>query len=84
MSAVCESVPRLDIEQRVNITLAVGRFVRTRERHAEAANESYEAGKQLKALLPKGTRFITQIDHVWYLVTVDASGIYEVEQVEQV
>jgi len=71
----------LDIERRVAISLAVGRYLRSADRFNEASREFTGACKSLRKQLGIDQRFVVQIDFKNYLVTSDRDGNFDVELV---
>lgn len=71
----------LDIERRVAISLAVGRYLRSADRFNEASREFTGACKSLRKQLGSDQRFVVQIDFKHYLVTSDRDGDFDVELV---
>lgn len=71
----------LDIERRVAISLAVGRYLRSADRFNEASREFTGACKSLRKQLGTDQRFVVQIDFKHYLVTSDRDGNFDVELV---
>ena len=72
----------IDIENRVNTSLAVGRYLRAMDRFEAATKEFNEACTSLRNQLPAPSRFITKIDFKHYLVTSDQERNFEVEELE--
>ena len=72
----------LDIERRISISLAVGRYLRSADRFQEASAEFTGACKTLRKHLGTSQRFVVQVDFKHYLVTSDKDGNFEVEPVE--
>ena len=72
----------LDIERRVAISLAVGRYLRSADRFNEASREFTGACKSLRKQLGTGQRFVVQVDFKHYLVTSDRDGNFEVEHIQ--
>jgi hypothetical protein len=70
------------IENRVNTTLAVGRYLRSMDRFEAASKEFNEACTSLRNQLTTPSRFITKIDFKHYLVTSDQERNFEVEELE--
>jgi hypothetical protein len=79
-----ESMPKisLDIERRVAISLAVGRYLRSADRFNQASREFTGACKSLRQQLGKEQRFVVQVDWKHYLVTSDRDGNFDVELIE--
>jgi hypothetical protein len=71
-----------DIENRVNTTLAVGRYLRAMDRFEAASKEFNEACTSLRNQLTAPCRFMTKIDFRHYLVTSDQERNFEVEEIE--
>ncbi len=74
--------PSSDIETRVNLSLAVGRYLRAVERFESATKEFNEACSALRNQLVEPSRFVTMIDFKHYLVTSDKERNFEVEELE--
>jgi len=72
----------IDIENRVNTSLAVGRYLRAMDRFETATKEFNEACTSLRNHLPAPSRFITKIDFKHYLVTSDQERNFEVEELD--
>ena len=71
-----------DIENRVDTTLAVGRYLRAMARFEAASKEFNDACTTLRNQLSPTSRFITKIDFRHYLVTSDQERNFEVEEIE--
>ena len=72
----------LDIERRVAISLAVGRYLRSADRFNEASREFTRACKSLRKQLGTNQRFVVQVDFKHYLVTSDRDGNFDVESIQ--
>lgn len=72
----------IDLEARMNILLAVSRYLRAVDRHAKAAHEMTDACSELRVRLNRPSRFVTRIDFQHFLVTSDDQGNFDVEQIE--
>ena len=72
----------LDIERRVAISLAVGRYLRSADRFNEASREFTGACKSLRKQLGTGQRFVVQVDFKHYLVTNDRDGNFDIEHIQ--
>ncbi len=72
----------LDIERRVAISLAVGRYLRSSQRFNDASKEFTDACKTLRKELGSEQRFVVQNDFNHFLVTSDREGNFEVEQIQ--
>ncbi|KAA1258111.1 hypothetical protein LF1_06260 [Rubripirellula obstinata] len=71
----------LDIEKRVGLSLAVGRYLRSAERFNESSREFTSACRSLRKRLGSEQRFVVQVDWKHYLVTSDRDGNFDVEQI---
>ncbi|KAA1258312.1 hypothetical protein LF1_08280 [Rubripirellula obstinata] len=71
----------LDIEKRVGLSLAVGRYLRSSERFNEASREFTGACRSLRKQLGSEQRFVVQVDWKHYLVTSDRDGNFDVEPI---
>ena len=71
----------LDIERRVALSLAVGRYLRSADRFNEASRDFTGACKSLRKQLGTSQRFVAQIDFKHYLVTSDRDGNFDIEAI---
>lgn len=78
------SAPETDIESRVNISLAVGRYLRAVDRFEAASKEFNESCSELRNQLVEPSRFVIRIDFKHYLVTSDQLRNFEVEQIASI
>lgn len=76
------SEPKTDVETRVNISLAVARYLRAVERFETATKEFNQTCLELRNQLVKPSRFVIKIDFKHYLVTSDQHRNFEVEELE--
>lgn len=76
-----EPMTTLDIERRVGISLAVGRYLRSADRFNEASSDFTGACKSLRTQLGVNQRFVAQVDFKHYLVTSDRDGNFDVEAI---
>ena len=76
------SNPIGDIEARVAVSLAVGRYLRAVDRFEAATKEFNEACSALRNQLGEPSRFVTKIDFKHSLVTSDQERNFEVEELE--
>jgi len=74
----------MDIDTRVAISLAIGRYLRAVARFETATMEFNEACSALRNQLSEPTRFVTRVDSRHYLVTSDQERNFEVEELELV
>ena len=71
----------LDIERRVAISLAVGRYLRAADRFNEASRDFTSACKSLRKQLGSEQRFVVQVDFKHYFVTSDRDGNFDIEPI---
>ena len=71
----------LDIERRVALSLAVGRYLRSADRFNQASRDFTEACKSLRRQLGTNQRFVAQIDFKHFLLTSDRDGNFDVEAI---
>ena len=71
----------LDIERRVALSLAVGRYLRSADRFNEASRDFTGSCKSLRKQLGTNQRFGAQIDFKHYLVTSDRDGNFDIEAI---
>lgn len=71
----------LDIERRVAISLAVGRYLRSADRFNDASKDFTGACKSLRKQLGSEQRFVVQVDFKHYLVTSDRDGNFNIEPI---
>ena len=76
------SSPQLDIDTRINISLAVGKYLRAVDSFDMASQAMTKACSELREQLDGPTRFVVQAEYRHYLVTCDSEGNFEVEQIE--
>lgn len=76
------SSPQLDVETRINISIAVGSYLRAVDRFDIASQAMTKACSELREQLDGPTRFVVQAEYRHYLVTSDNDGNFEIEQIE--
>ena len=76
--------PALEIERRVSISLAVGRYLRSADRFQEASKDFTETCKTLRNQLGTEQRFVVQVDFKHYLVTSDKDGNFDIEHIQSI
>ena len=76
------SSPSLDVETRINIALAVGRYLRAVDHFDGASEAMTRACSELRQRLERTSRFVVQVEYRHYIVTSDHEGNFEVEQIE--
>lgn len=75
---------KMDIDQRLSVSLALQRYLRALDRFELADKELNECCQTIRQTLPSDSRFVANILHKHYLVTTDRDGNFEVEQVDTV
>ena len=76
------SSPQLDVETRINISIAVGSYLRAVDRFDIASQAMTKACSELREQLDGSARFVVQAEYRHYLVTSDNDGNFEIEQIE--
>lgn len=74
----------LDIDKRVAVSLAVGRYLRSSDKFNEASREFTASCKSLRMQLGQSARFVCQVDFKHYLVTSDNDGNFDVELIQSI
>ena len=77
-----ESETEYFINDRVALSLAVGRYFRSAEAFNTASREFTAACKELRGKIGDRRRFVCQVDFKYYLVTTDGDGNFDVEPIE--
>ena len=72
----------LDINERINIAVAVGGYLRAVDRFEMASQAMNKACSELRTQINGRTRFVVQAEHRHFLVTSDSDGNFDVEQIE--
>lgn len=73
--------PPLEIEARINISLAVRRYISSADCMNQATGDFAKACELLRTLLRRPSRFVVEDRGRHYLVTSDAQGNFEIERV---
>jgi hypothetical protein len=74
---------RLDINKRVELSLAVSRYLRSVEKFENASDEFNKSCQHLRACLNRAEhRFIAKVDFQHYLVTSNSAGDFDVQKVD--
>lgn len=74
--------PSTDIETRINVSLAVRRYIAAADRLHEATSEFADACDSLRSMLQHRRRFVVEERGQHYLVTSDREGNFDVERIE--
>lgn len=70
------------IEERVAISLAVGRYLRATERFEAANTEFADACQAFRSVAIKPDRYVCNVQHSHYLVEVQENGDFKIEQLD--
>ena len=76
------AVTRLDLDTRVDLSIAFARYVNAEREFNRASRRFTEACKELRAILPPGRRLVIRQDSANYLVESDANGDFDIETIE--
>ncbi len=76
------SNPQLDVGTRINISLAVGSYLRAIDSFDMASQALTKSCSELRHQLEGPSRFVVRVEYRHYLVTSDHEGNFEVEQIE--
>ncbi|MDZ4851694.1 MAG: hypothetical protein SGI77_20595 [Pirellulaceae bacterium] len=76
------SNPKRNIETRVAVYLAIGRYLRAASHFEAASREFNEACEGVRSQLAEPSRFIAKVDFKHFLVTSDRERNFEVEELE--
>ena len=71
-----------DINERINIAVAVGTYLRAIDRFDMASQEMTKACSELRGQLKGSARFVVEAEYRHFLVTSDHEGNFDVEQIE--
>ena len=72
----------LDLNERIDIALAVGGYLRAVDRFDVASKALNKACSELRAQIKGRTRFVVQAENRHFLVLCDRDGNFDVEQIE--
>lgn len=74
----------LDIQSRIHIGVAVDTYVRAEREFNEASRRFNESCNQLRTVIQPNLRVVIRRDWRNYLLTTDASGDFDVEEVDSI
>jgi hypothetical protein len=77
-----EGLEKIDIERRVQLSLAIGRYLRSVKNFEHASVHFSEACQSLRQKLNEGERFIAKIDFDYYLVEMGSDGNFDVTKTD--
>jgi hypothetical protein len=75
-------ISKLDIEQRVNLSLLAGRYVRAVEQEDRATKQRREAEQDLIDAIRSEAEFVAKVDHQHYLFAMSNPGVITCEKIE--
>jgi len=70
------------LEERVNISLAISRYLRALERFDQSTKEFNEACQNARAIMPKNAKFLVKDSWKHYLVTTYEDQSFNADQIE--
>ncbi|MFN3193859.1 MAG: hypothetical protein ACE361_25330 [Aureliella sp.] len=77
-----EAVERLDLDTRVNLSIAFGSYVNAEREFNRTSRRFTEACKDLRKQLPAKKRLVIRHDSTHYLVETDDDGNFDIEVIE--
>ena len=75
-------ISKLDIEQRVNLAILAGRYVRAVEQEDRATKQRMEAEQDLFGAIRGEAEFVARIDHEHSLFAFSDPGVITCEKIE--
>lgn len=72
----------MDIQTRVAVSLAIGRYLRAADRFEAASLEFNESCQSLRKTLPRESHFVANVTHQHYVVTCDHEGNFDINQID--
>ncbi len=80
----CDSTRRLDIDQRVNVSLAFKSYLRAQREYNAAARRFNESCTELRKHLEPNLRVVIRADEGHYLLEVDPSCEFDMEPIDTI
>ena len=71
-----------DMNRRIELSMAVGRYLGSVERFDRASKDFTQRCKELREKLKPGERFVAKIDWLYYIVEMDNDGNFEVTKAD--
>jgi len=75
---------KLDMDTRVDITMAISRWLRAKEDFRVAGAAFNETIAKLQAILPANTRYVASNYGTYYLVETRSDGDFDITEVESI
>jgi len=82
MDQAKQSLSDLSIDERVNIQLAITRYLRAKEHFNSVSKEFTESCRELRKRVGKNARFVSTQSFKSHLVTSDGEGDFDIEPIE--
>ncbi len=76
--------PKLDIETRLQISVAVDCYIRNEQLYNDARERFDESCSQLRNAISPNMRLVLRRDWKNYLLTTDTAGDFEIEEIESI
>ena len=80
----CDAPRRMEIDQRVNLSIAFGAYLRAQRDYNTAARRFNEACKELRKQLEPDLRVVIHTQGSHFLVESDAACEFDVEEIESI
>ena len=71
-----------EIEHQISIAIAVGQYLRAKNRAIESQAELLQAASKIEEQVGADQRFVVEVEHKHYLLTSDECGEFDIEPVE--
>lgn len=72
----------LDIDARLRLSAAIDTYLRSERQYNEAAQRFNESCNQLRQCIKPNMRYVLRRDWQNYLLTTDAGGDFEIEEID--
>jgi len=71
-----------DMNRRIELSMAVGRYLGSVERFDRASKDFMQRCKELREKLKPGERFVAKVDWLYYIVEMDNDGNFNVTKAD--